>query len=244
MMIQTYAPWEMVKGTDSLCLCIKCKGMNACQSVCMGAVKVIAQLIMQYNMSYDEHFTVSDNNDDVPPRMNIEGMQEHFTINNINDAANSSELVNDASDGSESVLDAKIDEEMTDTNAILSHTVVIKDEKTATKMNLILDIINMKTKYDSCNACLPCLPEFGNLEDAKLSCVNGECYCCGFDKLLSKGVRRVIILKDFDKQNIEWVESLNTESAFATDAWSETIDWQSYTTKEGPTVAEHLREVS
>ena len=78
IMIQMYAPWEMVKGTDSSCLCINCEGMNACQSVCMGAVKVIAQLIMQYNMSYDEHFTVSDNNDDVPPRMNIEGMQEHL----------------------------------------------------------------------------------------------------------------------------------------------------------------------
>jgi hypothetical protein len=43
---------------------------------------------------------------------------------------------------------------------------------------------------------------------------------------------------------MERVESLNTEPAFATDAWLETIGWQSYTTKEGPTVAEHLREVS
>jgi hypothetical protein len=51
-------PWEMVKGTDSLCLCINCKGMNACQRGCMGAIKVIDQLIMQYNMSFDEHFTV------------------------------------------------------------------------------------------------------------------------------------------------------------------------------------------
>jgi hypothetical protein len=100
----------------------------------MGAIKVIDQLIMQYNMSSDEHLTVNDNNDDVPPHMNIEGMREHFTINNSNDAANGSELVNDASDGSESVLDDKIDEEMTDANAIPSHTVVIKDEKMATKM--------------------------------------------------------------------------------------------------------------
>jgi hypothetical protein len=43
---------------------------------------------------------------------------------------------------------------------------------------------------------------------------------------------------------MERVESLNTEPAFATDAWLETIGWQSYTTKEGPMVAEHLREVS
>jgi hypothetical protein len=43
---------------------------------------------------------------------------------------------------------------------------------------------------------------------------------------------------------MEWVESLNTESAFASDAWLEIIDWQRYTTKESPTVAEHLREVS
>jgi hypothetical protein len=101
----------------------------------------------------------------------------------------------------------------------------------------------MKTKYDSCKACLPCLSEFGNLDNAKLSCVNGVCYRCGFDKLWSKEVRRVIILKDFDDQKMEWVESLNTESVFATDAWLETIDWCSYTTKEGSTVAEHLREL-
>jgi hypothetical protein len=30
IMICTHAPWEMVKGTDSLCLCINCTGMNAC----------------------------------------------------------------------------------------------------------------------------------------------------------------------------------------------------------------------
>jgi hypothetical protein len=86
MMIQMYGPWEMVKGTDSLCLCINCKGTNACQPGCMGAIKVIDQLIMQYNVSSDEHFTVNDNNDDVPPCMNIEGTQEHFTLNNNNDA--------------------------------------------------------------------------------------------------------------------------------------------------------------
>ncbi len=54
----------------------------------------------------------------------------------------------------------------------------------------------------------------------------------------------MIILKDFDDQKMEWVESINTESVFATDAWLETIDWHSYTTKDGPTVAEHLRELS
>jgi hypothetical protein len=165
-------------------------------------------------------------------------------LNNDNDTANGSELVNDALDGSESVLDDKIDEEMTVANAIPSHVVPIEDEKMATKMKRILDIIKMKTKYDSCKACLSCLPEFGNLEDAKLSCVNGKCYHCGFDKLWSKGVRRVIILKDFDDQKMEWVESLNTESVFATDAWIETIDWRSHTTKEGSMVAEHLRELS
>ncbi len=85
------------------------------------------------NVSSDEHFTINGNNDDVPPRMNIEGMQEHFTLNNNDDAANGSELVNDALDGSESVLDDKIDEEMTDTNAIPSHAVPIEDEKMATK---------------------------------------------------------------------------------------------------------------
>jgi hypothetical protein len=71
----------------------------------------------------------------------------------------------------------------------------------------------MKIKYDSCKACLLCLPEFGNLEDAKSSCVSGECYRYGFDKLWSKGVRQVIILKDFDERKMESVESLNTESA-------------------------------
>ena len=54
----------------------------------------------------------------------------------------------------------------------------------------------------------------------------------------------MIILKDFDDQKMEWVESLNTESVFTTDAWLETINWRSYTTKEGLTVAEHLRELS
>jgi hypothetical protein len=202
-MIRMYAPWEMVKGTDSLCLCINCKGMNSCWRGCMGAIKVIDQLIMQYNVSSDEHFTVNNNNDDVPLHMNIEGTQEHFTLNNINDVANDSELVDDSSVGSESVFDDKLDEEVTEANAIPSCTVPIEDERTATKMKQILDILKMKTKYDSCKACLPCLPEMGNLEDAKLSCVNGECYCCGFDKLWSKGVRRVIILKGFDNQQKE-----------------------------------------
>jgi hypothetical protein len=54
----------------------------------------------------------------------------------------------------------------------------------------------------------------------------------------------VIILKDFDNQKMTWVASLNTESVFATDAWLETIDWCNYTTKEGPMVVEHLRELS
>jgi hypothetical protein len=70
---------------------------------------------------------------------------------------------------------------MTDANAIPSHAVPIEDEIMATEMKQILDIIKMKTKHDSCKACLPCLPEFDNLEDAKSSCVNGECYHCGFD---------------------------------------------------------------
>jgi hypothetical protein len=95
----------------------------------MGAIKVIDQLIMQYNVSSDEHFTVNNNNDDVPPCMNIEGMQEHFMLNNNNDAANGSELINDALDGSESVLDDKINEEMTDTKAMPSRAVPIEDEK-------------------------------------------------------------------------------------------------------------------
>jgi hypothetical protein len=97
----------MVKGTDSMCLCINCEGMNACRRGCMGAIKVIDQLIMQYNVSSDEHFTVNNNNDDVPLHMNIEGTREHFT-----------EVVDDASVGSESVFDDKLDEEVTDANAI------------------------------------------------------------------------------------------------------------------------------
>jgi hypothetical protein len=145
-MIRTYAPWEMVKGTDSSCLCINCKGMNACKHGCMGAIKFIDQLIMQYNVSADEHFTVNNNNDDVPLHMNIEGTREHFTLNNINDAANHSELVDDASVGSESVFDDELDEEVTDANAIPSRTVPIEDERTATKMKQILDILKMKTK--------------------------------------------------------------------------------------------------
>jgi hypothetical protein len=44
----------------------------------MGAIKVIDQLIMQYNMSSDEHFAINSNNDDVPLRINIKGMREHF----------------------------------------------------------------------------------------------------------------------------------------------------------------------
>jgi hypothetical protein len=121
----------------------------------MGAIKVIDQLIMQYNMSSDEHFTVNNNNDDVSLHMNIEGTREHFMLNNINDAANDSELVDDVLVGSESVFDDKLDEEVTDTNAIPSRTVPIEDERTATKMKQILDILKMKTKYDSCKACLP-----------------------------------------------------------------------------------------
>jgi hypothetical protein len=96
---------------------------------------------MQYNVSSDEHFTINNNNDDVPPRMNIEGIQEHFTLNNNNDAANGSELINDALDGSESVLDDKIDEEMTDINAIPAHAVPIEDEKTTTKMKQIWTLL-------------------------------------------------------------------------------------------------------
>ena len=42
--LRTYAPWEMVKGTNSSCLCLNCEGMNACRCGSKSTVKAIEEV--------------------------------------------------------------------------------------------------------------------------------------------------------------------------------------------------------
>lgn len=55
------------------------------------------------------------------------------------------------------------------------------------------------------------------LEDAKISCVNGECPLCGFDKIWSKGIHRHILLHEYDNTKGEFVEKRNQNSVWAID---------------------------
>jgi len=118
-----------------------------------------------------------------------------------------------------------------------------KDTKTAAKLLRVHDILSMTTKYDMCVACLPCLKN-GKLEDAKFSCVNGDCPTCGFDKIWSKGLRNRILMKEYDVGKKEFIEKLNPNLSLATDIWLDKVDWCSYVYKEKPVVQAHLKEVA
>ena len=110
-----------------------------------------------------------------------------------------------------------------------------KDKKAAQKLIRLYNVILAPTNYDACVGCLPCL-QSGKLEDAKFTCVNGDCPKCRFDKLWSKGVRHRILLKEFDVDKGEWIEKLNPDSSLATDVWLNKVEWRGYEKKEGPSI--------
>ena len=78
----------------------------------------------------------------------------------------------------------------------------------ALKILSLHSVIDAKTKFYSCVACLACLKS-GNLEDANFSCVNFECPTYGFDKIWSKGLRKRILIREFDSNKSKCVENLN-----------------------------------
>ena len=42
--LRTFAPWEMVKGTNSSCLCLNCEGINACRCGSKTTIKAIEEV--------------------------------------------------------------------------------------------------------------------------------------------------------------------------------------------------------
>ena len=115
-------------------------------------------------------------------------------------------------------------------------------------MKRLIAVLKSQTKYDACLECIPCLDPRSNgekkLEDAKFSCVNGECPRCGFDKIWSNGIRKMIMLSEYDPERKEFVQKLNPSCDFATSVWHEGVYWRAYVYKEGPSVASNARDVA
>lgn len=119
------------------------------------------------------------------------------------------------------------------------------DARALAKLKRIIEIMKAPNKYTACKACLkPCLSEEGKLEDAKYTCVKGDCPRCGFTKLWKLGLRRQIMKRTFDNETGKWVETLNPKSKLASDIWLREVDWRSYVKKECPKVAEVLLAMS
>ena len=80
---------------------------------------------------------------------------------------------------------------------------IVKDANAAVKLLRLHAVIDANTKYDVCVACLPCLKS-GKIADANFACVNGEFPTCGFDKIWALGLRRRILIQEFDYDKSEW----------------------------------------
>jgi hypothetical protein len=113
----------------------------------------------------------------------------------------------------------------------------------AVKLMRLYVVMETKTKYDACVACLPHL-NGGLLEDANIRCVNGTCPSCGFDKIWSKGLRCCIMSREWNPVKSEWVEKLNPHSVLATDSWTDEVQWRGYESKDKPSVGAYLQELN
>ena len=93
---------------------------------------------------------------------------------------------NDATNNTDDNYDAAINKAKDENKA--------KDATAVLKLLRLHSVISAKTKYDACAACITFLKS-GKFEDENISCVNGECPTCRFDKIWSKGLRRRILIR-------------------------------------------------
>ncbi len=218
MLLRTHAPWNMIKGKDSSCLCINCEGTNAVRRGSKAIMRMIKPIVIS-----DE----PDNGDEIGEEsvcFNVEGQPEHFTVGGRLESTQ--------------VPTQVPIQELTQRN---QHNA---DNKCATdKLLRIYIILNTPSKYDMCVSCLPCLTS-GKLEGAKFKCINGNCEICGFDKLWKHGVRARIFKREFDATKGEWIDKLNPNSKLATDTWLERVEWRDYEYKTKPTLATHAKEIA
>ena len=83
-------------------------------------------------------------------------------------------------------------------------------------------------------ACLgDCLPS-GKIEDAKFDCIYGLCDNCGFDKLWSDGLRKILIDEN--------VKPIPNAPLCGPDWEAVNIDWRYFTHSIAPTEANRARE--
>jgi len=67
--LRKYAPWQLVKGKDSSCLCTNCEGTNTVKRSARGAIKAIAPIVnnlcqvIEENNVDDDNQIESDNSD-------------------------------------------------------------------------------------------------------------------------------------------------------------------------------------
>jgi len=102
------------------------------------------------------------------------------------------------------------DDDSADDNNTNSKSNEELDAEAVPKLLRVRDLLETTNKYDTCVACLPCIGKGGKLEDAKMSCVNGECPKCGMDKIWSKGLRRRLVKREWDAGKKEWVDQGQT----------------------------------
>jgi hypothetical protein len=100
----------------------------------------------------------------------------------------------------------------------------------------IKSILSSPSKYAAMVACMgPCLPT-GNLEDAKYECLYGECHQCGFERLWSDGLRKVLL-----DGNEAMIDGAPLSSA---DWKAATIHWRYLTHSIAPTEANHALHIA
>lgn len=68
--LRKYAPWNMIKGKDSSCLCINCEGTNAVIRGVKGAITSIAQLLQRDQP--DDDLDINNNINTAPAQQSIE----------------------------------------------------------------------------------------------------------------------------------------------------------------------------
>ena len=202
---------------------MNCEGMNACRRGAKASIAAVNEL----KETLPEYFCMPINDSALPTVMGVDLVDD--TAVSVDSADDSDQSPDDETDGlSNGEINDVADESNTKTDAD-------RDAKAAVKL--------LHLKYDACVACLPCLTT-RKLGDANFTCVNGECPHCGFDKIWSKGLRRQILMREYDSEKREWVDKLNPNSALATNTWLKQVEWRSYVTKETPSVAAHLQEVN
>ena len=97
---------------------------------------------------------------------------------------------------SDSGIDDSIPNDATNNTGDNNDTAINKsnDATAALKLLCLNLVISAKGKCDDCVSWLTWFNR-GKLENEKISCVNGECPTCGFDKIFSKGLWMRILIR-------------------------------------------------